>query len=486
MEEQKLTIGDGQAYDYFGRSVALSGNVAMIGTNEDGLGSVYVYRYNGSRWLQEQRLTPTDGLSLSAFGFSVALNESGNLAMIGARWEINSPTNKGAVYIFRYNGSRWLQEQKIVLPTPGLAHHSYIGSEVAISDNVALVQMSEAFIRGGIYTSSVYVFRHNGTNWLQEEILKADIEQPGGEFGHALAISGNVALIGMSKDSVYNGIWHRHTGSSYVFRYNDSRWVKEQRLTASDRAIGDKFGVDVAISGDTVLIGAGGDDSMRGSSYVFRYHDTSWIEEEKIVARDRAEDDYYSFSVALSGDTALISAVLDDDQGHNSGSAYIYQLSESVPPPPPVPCTFRIQAVKKFAISWSEEYCTIEPDPCFWHGCQAPPEIWLIPESLCLVCDLNLKLPKALDIALSFTLPEWGADPDSLKELFSFELYDLEGKAISHAEPSLMLLEGKETYGLRLSSSLPAGDYRLRITIHDEGFAKEFQGSPFAFVFDQD
>ena len=122
------------------------------------------------------------------------------------------------------------------------------------------------------------------------------------------------------------------SGSAYVFRYDGSDWVEEAKLTASDGAADDYFGGSVAISGDTAVVGAVCDDDNgrnSGSAYVFRYDGSDWAEEAKLTASDGAAYDYFGCSVAVSGDTAVVGASDDDDNGLDSGSAYVFRYDGS-------------------------------------------------------------------------------------------------------------------------------------------------------------
>ena len=150
----------------------------------------------------------------------------------------------------------------------------------------------------------------------------------GDHFGDfSVAVAGDTAVIGAWGDDD-DGI---DSGSAYVFRYNGTAWVEEAKLTASDAAEGDHFGGSVTVSGDTVVVGAYADDdngSRSGSAYVFRYSGTAWVEEAKLTASDGAADDFFGFPVAVSGDTVVVGAGGDDDNGIDSGAAYVYNLPE--------------------------------------------------------------------------------------------------------------------------------------------------------------
>ena len=147
------------------------------------------------------------------------------------------------------------------------------------------------------------------------------------EFGVSVAISGDTLVVGAHGDND-NGT---NSGSAYIFtRSGTLAWTQQAKLTASDGAADDEFGGSVAISGDTVVVGAvwnddNGTDS--GSAYIFTRSGTAWTEQAKLTASDGAADDNFGNSVAISGDTVVVGAWHDDDNGTDSGSAYIYTRS---------------------------------------------------------------------------------------------------------------------------------------------------------------
>jgi hypothetical protein len=143
-------------------------------------------------------------------------------------------------------------------------------------------------------------------------------------FGYSVAISGDTAVIGAHLDDD-NGT---DSGAAYVFVGSGSTWSEQQKLTASDGAGGDHFGYSVAVSGDTAVIGAHQDDdngSESGSAYVFVRSGSTWTQQQKLTALDAAQDDEFGYGVAVSGNTAVTGAYRDDDNGSSSGSAYICQ-----------------------------------------------------------------------------------------------------------------------------------------------------------------
>ncbi|MHC4708044.1 MAG: FG-GAP repeat protein, partial [Planctomycetota bacterium] len=322
-ELAKLLASDGASLDYFGTSVAISGETAVIGAygdSDNGIlaGSAYVFRFDGSDWVQEDKLTASDGTNLDYFGWSVAA--SGDTVVIGAYGD--DPSETGAAYVFRFDGSNWSQEQKLTASDG--ADDDYFGYSVAISGDTAVIGAYRDDPNGG----SAYVFRFDGSSWVQETKLTASDGAAGDWFGYSVAISGNTALIGAFGDDP-NGLG---SGSAYIFRFDGSSWSQEAKLVAFDGAENDYFGRAVAISGAAALIGAYGDDASgdeSGSAYIFRYNGSTWNLDTKIGASDGAANDEFGRSVAISADVAVIGAHKDDPSGQDSGSAYVFGFDGS-------------------------------------------------------------------------------------------------------------------------------------------------------------
>ena len=154
--------------------------------------------------------------------------------------------------------------------------------------------------------------------------LTASDAAEGDQFGRRVSVSGDLAIVGARRDDDAGG----ESGSAYIFRRTGTNWSEEAKLTASDPAAGDFFGFSVSISGDLAIVGAPFDDdagNQSGSAYVFRRTGTSWSQEAKLTATEAAADDQFGVSVSISGDLAVVGAFGDDDAGSTSGAAYIFR-----------------------------------------------------------------------------------------------------------------------------------------------------------------
>ena len=326
---QILTASDKAANDWFGCSVSISGNVAIVGASDAApggtldAGKAYIFRYNGTSWVQEDILTASDKARGDNFGTSVSI--SGGVAIVGAYYASPGKTAQaGKAYIFRYNGTSWIQEA--ILIASDKARGDWFGCSVSISGNVAIVGANRADPGKTTDAGKAYIFRYNGASWVQEAILIASDKARGDNFGTSVSISGDVAIVGAFYASP-GGI--SDAGKAYIFRYNGASWIQEAILTASDKAANDNFGVSVSISGDVAIVGAYyaslGRTIDAGKAYIFRYNGTSWVQEAILTASDKAASDHFGFSVSISGNVAIVGSDKADPGGTtDAGKAYIF------------------------------------------------------------------------------------------------------------------------------------------------------------------
>jgi hypothetical protein len=315
-DEEILTASDGASNNAFGTSVALDGNTALVGAHGKnfGQGAAYLYRYNPTAHVwDEDILTASNGASSNFFGVSVALD--GNSALVGA---FGTNSNQGAAYLYRYNPATYSWDEEILSASDG-ASNDFFGYFVALSGNTALVGAHGKNSDEG----AAYLYRYNpATHAWNEEILTASDGAASDVFGYGVALSGNTALVGAhAKNS--------GQGAAYLYRYNPTTHAwDEEILTASDGSITDSFGVSVALSGATALVGAYSKNSNQGAAYLYRHNPTThaWVE-EVLTASNGAGNDQFGFSVALSGNTALVGAY---GKNSNQGAAYLLQLTPPV------------------------------------------------------------------------------------------------------------------------------------------------------------
>jgi hypothetical protein len=337
-QQQKLTASDGAQGDFFGFSVAISGDTVIVSAHTkdtaggSDAGAAYVFTRSGGVWTQQQKLTASDGAQGDLFGFSVAI--SGDTAIVGAvHHDLGIITDAGAAYVFTRVGGVWNQQQKLTASDGQL--DSLFGHSVAINGDTAVVG---AYLQGvagiGTNAGAAYVFTRSGGVWTQQQRLFASDGGPADNFGSSVAISGDTAVVGAINADTAGG---SRAGAAYVFTRSGGVWTQQQKLTASDGTANQLFGYSVGISGDTVIVGAYRDGTTAvpdvGAAYVFTRGGGTWTEQQKIVASDGTLGDAFGFSVAISGTTAISGAFANDTAaGVNAGSAYFFNLVCNTPP----------------------------------------------------------------------------------------------------------------------------------------------------------
>ena len=347
-EVAKLTADDGAASDYFGSSTSIDGDTIVIGASGDddkgsNSGSAYVFTRDtagdlASDWTQVAKLTAGDGAADDYFGTRVAI--SGDTIVISAYKDDDKGTDSGSAYVFtRDLASGWTQVAKLT-SSDGAADDNF-GSRLAISGDTVVIGAYKDDDKGD-NSGSAYVFTRDtpgdlASSWTQVAKLTADDGAAYDQFGRSVSIDGDTVVIG----AYYDDDKGSNSGSAYVFTRNTagnltSGWTQVAKLTANDGTAIDLFGASVSIDGDTVVIGAYGDDApanYSGSAYVFTRNTagdlaSGWTQVAKLTASDGAADDYFSgpggSGVAIAGDTIVIGAHWDDDNGNSSGSVYIF------------------------------------------------------------------------------------------------------------------------------------------------------------------
>jgi hypothetical protein len=213
-EVQEITspVVDGN-YGSFGGSMAVGSDSLLIGARSAtvagsiGRGSVYVYKYNGSAWTMADNLTASDGAARDNFGVSISID--GTTAMIGAPGAAtNGNTSQGAVYAFNETSGVWLQQQKLLVANG--AALSLFGASVSLSGNWMLSGAYGVNNREG----AAYLFRKNGTSWIQDQALVPTDLSPGDVLGYNTGLDGGTALVGAFNATVNGAI---SQGAAYFY-----------------------------------------------------------------------------------------------------------------------------------------------------------------------------------------------------------------------------------------------------------------------------
>ena len=300
-----------------------------------------------------------------------AIDESSNATGVNGDQANNSATSAGAAYVFVRSGTNWIQQAYLKASNSGVNDH--FGESVAVSGDTLLVgavfESSNATGVNGDQSNNTagasgaaYVFVRNRTNWSQQAYLKPSNTGVGDQFGYPVAVSGDTAVVGARfEDSGATGVNGDQTnntatdaGAAYVFVRTGTNWTQQAYLKASNTASNDVFGFSVAVSGETIVVGAleessnatgvNGDQTNNnavasGAAYVFVRSGTNWSQQAYLKASNTGTLDHFGDDLALSGDTLLVGAPLEDsnatgvngDQANNAatdaGAAYVFVRS---------------------------------------------------------------------------------------------------------------------------------------------------------------
>lgn len=299
------------AWEEFGTAVALSDGVAIVGAINDapGPGAAYIFAVDGAGATQRAKLMPSDSRVFDAFGRAVGID--GNYAVIGAPYA--GAQGRGQAYIFAWDGTSWSQ-QALLTASDGAPSRQF-GCAVAIHGNAAIVGSNG----GG------YVFRRTGTTWTEEAKLTESTLPPGGSsLGQAVSLYEDRAVLGDR--------WGGNTqspGVAYVFRTDGTAWSIEARLVPSDSLASDHFGAAVAIDGDYLVVGAPGATSGGraevGAAYVFERVGATWQERRRLEPSDTHAVNSFGEAVALRDDYLVVGDPSQHKPVAGTGAAYVYR-----------------------------------------------------------------------------------------------------------------------------------------------------------------
>jgi uncharacterized protein (DUF2345 family) len=276
---KRITASDGVDFDLYGVSIAADGDVVAVGSSESALGSVYIYERNLSgtnTWTQVKKLTPSDP---NAFSFGYAVAVAGDVIAVGAHnTQVGVNASQGAVFVYERN--------------LGGTNNWGLAMEITASDGAA-------------------------DDW----------------FGHRVAVAGDTLAVSADEDDI--GMAHRQ-GSVYLYQRNLSgtnRWGFVKKLTAADGTTNDQFGASIAISGDTLLVGAANDrigsNVGQGSAYLFERGlggSNGWAQVVKLTAPGGTSNEAFGSAATIASDTVVIGAPLANVGTNNSqGYAYVFQ-----------------------------------------------------------------------------------------------------------------------------------------------------------------
>ncbi len=321
-EVKKLTAADASAYDYFGFSVAVAGNVAIVGAFQKGIGheagAAYIFeRNNGgiNNWGEVKKLVPSDAQDYDHFGFSVGIDDG--IAVVGAPAGVAGSQGGGKAYIFERSlvSNEWHEVKKLTAFDP--KEGDMFGTSVGVSGNNVIVGASRANADRG----SAYIF-NSMNNWGEVKKLTASNMEIGNAFGYSTAIAGDLAVVSAVGDKSQGD----YTGAAYVFMRNqggNDKWGEVKKLTASDAAENNEFGISVDISTNRMAIVGEIGNVSNLKVYIFDGY-SGWAETSHLMVSDKYNA--FGYSVGIFNDIAIVGAYKENSVASWSGSAYIYSI----------------------------------------------------------------------------------------------------------------------------------------------------------------
>lgn len=374
---QKIVSSDRAASDNFGYRVAIDGNYIVIGAwgeDEDangsntlgGAGSAYIFKNSGGTWSQIKKIVASDRRTADNFGISVTI--SGNYIAVGAHLQdfdvnnANQVNSAGSVYLYYNNSDTWNQVQKLV--ATDRSWQDYFGISLSMSGDYLAIGARQEGTESYMTSSSpsyllannvdkntcqgaVYMYQNVSSTWTYVQKITAPTRNALDLFGWSVSLSGSTLVIGApgEDEDMNESNTITDAGAAYVYKNFSDSWRFTQKLVSTDRATNDILGRDVSTDASHIIVGAFQEDedannsnslTDAGSVYIFDEVNSAWIQSKKIVAPDRASQDNFGYRVAISGNSILSTAYLEDEDvsGNttlsNAGSIYSFSLAPIV------------------------------------------------------------------------------------------------------------------------------------------------------------
>lgn len=331
-QEAMLVASNRITSDIMGWDVATDGQTVVSGApfgshsgfQQPGRAFVFERDENGA-WSQRQTLVPSHLETNGWFGIAVAVD--GDTIAIGAEGENAGMTDAGAVYIFERKQGAWQETGKLTTPDPN--GNDRFGSSVSLNGDELVIGARGHTVNGNVAAGAVYTYLRNGNDWEFDQKLTASDGAGSDVFGISCDRDGDGLIIGASLVDV-DGM--ADAGAAYVFRRVNDAWIEEGKLVASQAAAAVEFGNTVNIDGTTVVIGAANETydnrDKAGAAYVFEHDGKSWSETARLTAPDGEGGDLFGIDADVEGDTLLVGAYLDTNEGGGgTGSVYIFDRS---------------------------------------------------------------------------------------------------------------------------------------------------------------
>ena len=271
--------------------------------------------------------TATDGSG--QLGYSVGV--SGDFAIVGIPYKrLGDNLNQGSACFYKFNGTYW-EFTQMITDLSGLPFDNF-GYAVAISGNYAIVGAPSAKVGSIIHQGAVFIYQYNGSTWLFKQTITNSGGAANDNFGTSVSISGDNAIVGSPYDKINANL---NQGSANIYKYNGSNWIQQQYLYETTGAnASDNFGRSVSISGSYAAVGIPGPDAINsqnnGSANIYKFNGTNWVFLQKVKDYYGEKGELFGFAVSISGNYLIVGSPFDNyDLNLKQGSASIYKFDGS-------------------------------------------------------------------------------------------------------------------------------------------------------------
>jgi len=375
IHQRKLTAADGSSLDFFGYSVSIDGDYCIIGAygddeTGDESGSAYVFKRDGENWVQQAKFIASDGAKYDYFGKSVSIN--GNYCVVGAFGDDDKLSSSGSAYVFKYDGESWSEQAKL-LATDG-TYNDRFGISVSINGDLCLIGANK-YDENALNLGSAYLFKRTGEIWTQMSKITASDFETADYFGYSVSLDDDRCIVGAYKDegNTYG------CGCAYVYEMDTLEILpvdglfssgiqgtifepssKEYTLINKSDALldwtvevsqpwitvnpvsgtlglNDTNTVEVSINSVAreFLFGDYRDEIIfrnqnSGVKHIFAAHLDIGLPEYKFTAADGSHEDFFGRTVSMNGNYCIVGSNKDDDNGSDSGSAYVFKRNGNI------------------------------------------------------------------------------------------------------------------------------------------------------------
>jgi len=325
VQTARLLPSDGGGGDEFGNSVGISGDSIVVGSEfhdsavGSNAGAAYVYERIAGVWTQVQKLEPHDAEAQRNFGEYVAI--SGDVIVVGNRFDEDLGNNAGACYVFERVGGLWQETAKL---KGSQGRRNDLSADTVRVDGTRIVMASYRADASGGKSGAAYVFDKVNGAWVESARLVAN--DKAGEMSRGMDLEGDRILLGTRRDSTQG----TDSGAGYLFELVNGTWQQTAKLVPSVARAGDWSGESVAISGDRLLISGHFHDlygSNSGVATTFERVNGAWVESGTLVSSAPSPNDNFSFAMAMDGNLAVVTSPYE---AGNVGAAYVFSFDETL------------------------------------------------------------------------------------------------------------------------------------------------------------